>query len=139
MCVVGKLQGKRCACRHLTRRCDETIIGQKVPTINRAYVGTETARPPRVEIVRRVCAIVELLASLGVRDAAYQLIRARWYKAMEENDINDIFSNVLLLITLADPRAEEIMDPLRERFRNEANALAAVEGYAVQLKTRVGQ
>lgn len=53
-------------------------------------------------------AAVEVLAALGRPDAALSLIMGRFRKALAEDDVNDVFSNVLLLTTLADPRARKV-------------------------------
>jgi hypothetical protein len=44
-----------------------------------------------------------------------------------------MFSNLLLMTTLGDPRALESLEPLKSRFKDDANALAAVKAYEVQL------
>jgi len=61
-------------------------------------------------------------------------VAERFKKSMQEDDVNDIFSNVLLLVTLGDPRAMDVFASLRTKFKDDANALKAVEGYETQLK-----
>ena len=51
--------------------------------------------------------------------------------------MNDIFSNVLLLVTLGDARGLEIFSVLKEKFKSDANALKAVEAFEAQLQDAV--
>lgn len=78
-------------------------------------------------------AAAETLAALGKGHEAYPLVHRRFLAAMQENDVNDIFGNVLLMVALADPRAQEVLPTLRERFKHDANAMQAVEGFAAQI------
>ena len=79
-------------------------------------------------------AAAETLVALGKGQEGYLSTYQRFTKAMVENDINDIFSNVLLMVTLSDSRGLEVFPALREKFRNDANAMKAVEGYEEQLR-----
>ncbi len=79
-------------------------------------------------------AAAETLVALGKGNNGYPIVYHRFMKAMAENDINDIFANVLLMITLGDSRGLEVFPALREKFRNDANAMKAVEGYEEQLR-----
>jgi hypothetical protein len=63
----------------------------------------------------------------------YPTVYQRFTKAMEENDLNDIFSNVPIMVTLGDGRAFEVFPALREKFKGDANAMRAVEGFEGQL------
>ncbi|MBK8428114.1 MAG: HEAT repeat domain-containing protein [Lewinellaceae bacterium] len=79
-------------------------------------------------------AAAETLVTLGKGSAGYPIVYERFVKSMAENDVHDIFSNVLLLTTLADPRGQAIFAPLKVRFKDDANALKAVEQYENQLQ-----
>ncbi len=62
------------------------------------------------------------------------MIFDRFKKSLEENDYNDIFSNVLLITTLADPRGQEVFGLLKAKFKDDANAMNAVNQYESQFK-----
>ena len=79
----------------------------------------------------------ETLVALGQGERAVPIVLARLDRALAEDDINDVFSNVLLLITLGDPRGEAVFDRLRAHYRDDPQALAAVEGYATQFREAV--
>ena len=74
------------------------------------------------------------LASFNKGNLGYPIILERLNKAMLENDINDIFSNVLLISILADPRATEVFDKLKIKYKNDDNALTAINAYEEQFK-----
>lgn len=76
----------------------------------------------------------ETIASLGKSDKTYPLIFGRFNKSITENDIDGIFNNVLLITALADPRGQEAFDLLKARFKNDANAMSAVNQYETQFK-----
>ncbi|MFM9950909.1 MAG: M1 family aminopeptidase [Saprospiraceae bacterium] len=80
-------------------------------------------------------AAAETLVALGKGNDGYPIVYHRFTKAMAENDVNDIFANVLLMVTLGDSRGLEVFPVLREKFRSDANAMKAVEGYEEQLKS----
>jgi aminopeptidase N len=85
-------------------------------------------------------AAAETLASLGQGASAVPLLMGHFEAAMQEGDINDIFSNVLLLVTTAtpaDPRARQLLAPLKQRFAADANAMKAVEQFEQQLEAKL--
>ncbi len=82
-------------------------------------------------------AAAETLVALGQGRQGYDLVYPRLMQSLAENDVNDIFSNVLLLVTLGDARALAIFPVLKEKYRADANALKAVEGYESQLAEAV--
>lgn len=84
-------------------------------------------------------AAAQTLAVLGKSDIAYPMILARFKQSLEEDDVNDIFSNVLLITTLADPRGQEVFAPLKAKFKADANAMKAVEQYETQLKAAIAK
>lgn len=55
---------------------------------------------------------------------------------MREGDVNDIFSNVLLMATLGDARAPALFARVRERFAGNATALGALQGFEEQWKAQ---
>ena len=63
----------------------------------------------------------QTLAALGRADAAYPLLAGRLDKALAEDDLEGAFNNALLLVLLADPRAQADLDRLKLRFRDDEN------------------
>ena len=55
-------------------------------------------------------------------------------RALAAGEINDIFSNLLLLASLADERALPIFAALKQRWAGEAAALRALQQYETQLQ-----
>lgn len=76
----------------------------------------------------------DTIASLGKSDKAYPLIFERFKQSMAENDLNGIFYNVVLINSLADPRGQEAFDLLKAKFKDDANAMTAVNQYETQFK-----
>ena len=76
----------------------------------------------------------QTLAALGRADAAYPLLAGRLDKALAEDDLEGAFNNALLLVLLADPRAQADLDRLKLRFRDDENALTAVRQLESQLQ-----
>ena len=56
---------------------------------------------------------------------------------MSENDINGIFTNTMLITQLADPRGQEAFEMLKTKFKDDANAIVAVNQYETQFKETV--
>ena len=56
---------------------------------------------------------------------------------MAENDINRIFTNTMLITMLADPRGQEAFEMLKTKFKDDANAIVAVNQYETQFKEAV--
>jgi aminopeptidase N len=77
---------------------------------------------------------VETLVALNRAGDAYPIVATRFRNAMAENDVNDIFSNVLLMTLIADKRSASSFSALRRKFRNDANAMAAVAAYEAQFR-----
>lgn len=76
----------------------------------------------------------ETLVVFGKGSEGFPIVHERFKKSMEENDINDIFNNVMLMAILGDPKGLEIFDSLKTKFKDDANAMVAVEQYEKQLK-----
>lgn len=82
-------------------------------------------------------AAAETLVVLGAADKAYPIILDRLQSALKEDDYNDIFAHVFLMVTLADKRYLEIFPLLKEKFKNDANAMMAVNNYEEQLNEKL--
>ncbi|HEV7395741.1 MAG TPA: M1 family aminopeptidase [Pyrinomonadaceae bacterium] len=80
---------------------------------------------------------VDTIVSLGKGEAAYPVIFERFKKSLAGNDLSGIFNNVLLIAKLADPRGVEIFEPLRTKFKDDANAMNAVSQYETQFNEAV--
>jgi len=76
----------------------------------------------------------ETIVALGKSDAAYPLAFERFKRSMEENDLNGIFNNALLVVTLADSRGQEVFELLKTKFKEDDNAMKAVNQYETQFK-----
>ncbi|MBX7183708.1 MAG: HEAT repeat domain-containing protein [Vicinamibacteria bacterium] len=74
----------------------------------------------------------ETLAALGKGALAYPIVAERLSRSMAENDVNDIFSNALLIATLGDPRGQAAFDLLKTRYKDDAPALTAVKAFEAQ-------
>ena len=76
----------------------------------------------------------QTLKALGKSELGYPIVFERFKKSMAENDLNDIFQQVLLITTLADPRGQEVFDMLKTKFKDDANTMTAVNAYQMQFK-----
>lgn len=81
----------------------------------------------------------QTLAALGKTEQGYQILLERFNLAMQENNIDDIFHQVLLIATLGNPKGLEIFAPLKSKYQNDENALAAVLAFEEQLKAVSGK
>jgi aminopeptidase N len=79
----------------------------------------------------------QTIASLGKSDKAYPLLSAGFRKAMDENDIHGIFYNTLVITELAASRAQKEFDLLKVKFKDDANAMVAVNQYETQFKEAI--
>ncbi len=79
----------------------------------------------------------QTLAALGKGHEGYPLILERFKQSMQGDDINDIFQHVLLISMLADARGEEAFKLLKEKFKNDANAMTAVNNYETQFEESI--
>jgi aminopeptidase N len=76
----------------------------------------------------------QTIKSLHKSRQAYPLLLAGFKKAMNENDIHGIFYTTLLIAELGDIRGLEIFDSLKTKYKDDTNAMVAVEQYENQLK-----
>ena len=58
----------------------------------------------------------------------------RFNKSMEEDNLNDIFSNAFLIATLADERGLEVFNRLKEKYGSDMNSMTAINAYETQFK-----
>lgn len=82
-------------------------------------------------------AAAETLVALGKNTEGYPIVLERYKKSMEENDINDIFNNVLIIAILGDPRGQAVFDELKVKFKDNENVLNAVNQFEAQFKTNI--
>jgi aminopeptidase N len=82
-------------------------------------------------------AAADTLATLKQTDASTTLVLQDFDSALADGDVNDIFSNVHLLVALGHPRARTIFAPLKQRFAADANAMQAVQNYETQLEAKL--
>ena len=101
-----------------------------------ALKALEDIKAPRWYLATSVwdypLAAAETLVALKKTDQAYDMNLDRFRNSLIQNDYNDIFSNVLLLLTLGDPRGIEIIGPLKSKFKDDANAMIAISQYETQ-------
>jgi aminopeptidase N len=79
----------------------------------------------------------ETLVTFGKGNLGFPIVLSRFKKSMEENDVNDIFNNVMLVAILGDPRGQEVFDFVKVKFKDDANAMVAVNGYEEQFKEAI--
>lgn len=77
------------------------------------------------------------LAALGAGDRGTPIVAARLRKALAAGDISDVFNQVLLLATLADPGAARHFVAVREKYANDAQALAALDAFEQQYRAAI--
>jgi hypothetical protein len=76
-------------------------------------------------------------AALGKSEAAYPFVFSGFKKAMAEDDVHGIFYNVLLITTLAGPGGQEAFDQLKVKFKDDENAMKAVDQFETQFRDAV--
>lgn len=79
----------------------------------------------------------QTIASLGEGKMAYPYMLEAFNKAMLENDVHGIFYNTLLITELADERGQEIYDALKIKYKDDANAMTAVNQYETQWQASI--
>lgn len=103
-----------------------------------AFEALSDLRSPRWTLATPVwdfrLAAAEAIAALGKSAAAYPLILQLFKKSLAENEIADIFTNVLLVATLGDPRGQEIFEELKAKFKDDTNTMKAVDQFEAQFK-----
>ena len=81
----------------------------------------------------------ETIRSLGKSSLAYSFLFDSFKKALDENDIHGIFYSVTLLISLAEPRGEEMFVMLKEKFKQDETILGSVLSYETQFREATGK
>lgn len=76
----------------------------------------------------------QTLATLGKTEKAYPILLERFKLAMQENNRDDIFHQVLLIVTLGNPQGLEIFALLKGRYQYDENAMSAIKVFEEQLK-----
>ena len=82
-------------------------------------------------------AAAQLLASLGQGGRGLELVQRHLDQALATGEINDIFSNLLLLATLADKQALPIFAALKPRWAGAATGDAAAARALQQYETQL--
>ncbi len=78
-------------------------------------------------------AAAQTLAALGMGAKGYAVVEKKLKKALEENNLNDIFSNVLLLAELGDERATGLFKQLQQQYKTEQVCLEVLNQYGQRL------
>lgn len=79
-------------------------------------------------------AAAQTLQALGKGDAAYPTVLERLKSSIEENDMSDIFNNIFIISALGDPRGQEAFDMAKAKYKDNKEALKALNGYETQFK-----
>ncbi len=74
------------------------------------------------------------LAALGKGHLGYPIIFSRFKKSLEDNDLNDIFQHVQLIIILADPGGQEIFELLKVKYKDDVKIMQATIVYETRFK-----
>lgn len=77
-------------------------------------------------------AAVNALVSLDSAALAFPVLFERFKKSLLDNDINDIFQNVQLIILLTDARAKEVFALLKEKYKNDTLMMETIKNYENQ-------
>lgn len=80
----------------------------------------------------------DTLMGLGRGSLATQTVQSRVDAALSGGDIYDVFSQVLLLAMMGDPKAEPVFAKLRNHYKGNDAALTAVQMYEDQWKAAKG-
>lgn len=78
----------------------------------------------------------KVIASLGKSDQAFILIQQRINKAIDENDIDGLFNNLILINALSDTRGTDIYQTLKERYKNNPTIINALLTYEMQFNNK---
>jgi aminopeptidase N len=77
------------------------------------------------------------IAALKMGNMAYPLICRRFKKALEENDKDGIFNNVLLVSILGDPSGQEVFEVVKMKYKDDSNATNAINQFEIQFKEAI--
>lgn len=81
----------------------------------------------------RVIAVANI-AAMGRSASVYPLLRQRFDTAIKENNNDGIFNICLLITTLGDAQGQEIFPILKQKFKDDANALKGIAAFEEVLK-----
>lgn len=81
----------------------------------------------------------QTIAALRKSDEAYPYLSTAFKNAMAENDVHGIFYNLMLATTLGDSRGQELIGPLKEKFKDDANAMTAINQAETQFKVAMSK
>ena len=70
---------------------------------------------------------------------AYPLIFAEFKKSFDDNNIQGIINGIGAIVRIADPRGQEAFDMLKEKFKNNPNAMTFVNGLETQFKAAIAK
>jgi uncharacterized protein YdgA (DUF945 family) len=65
------------------------------------------------------------------------MLMERFSQSLDDDDYNDIFSNVLLIAELGDPRGKQVFELLKRRFAADSNAMSAIEQFESTFKSKL--
>lgn len=82
-------------------------------------------------------AAADTLVALQHTQAPVPMLLKRFERALADDEVNDMFANVQLLVTLGAPEAERVFVPLRRRFAGDASALKVVEDWEALLAAKL--
>lgn len=82
-------------------------------------------------------AAAQTLVALGQGAGSVPLLLTQFAQALDEGDVNDLFSTALLLATLGDERARPALATLRQRFAGHGAALKATDDLQAQLEAAI--
>lgn len=82
-------------------------------------------------------AAAQTLVDLGKNTEGYPIVLERYKRAIEDNDLNDIFNNVLIISTLGDPRGQAVFDELKVKYKDNTTILNAVNQFEEQFKAKL--
>ena len=80
---------------------------------------------------------VQTLLALGKTERSTELLLQRFHQAMKTNNSDDIFYQVLLIVSLQNAKGAEIFPSLKKKFEHDAEAMTAISMYEEQLNRTV--
>ncbi|MEP7376405.1 MAG: M1 family aminopeptidase [Chitinophagaceae bacterium] len=113
---------------------DKRAVDYVLPYINASQLPHWTLATSRWD--HRLAA-AETLVALGAAEKAYPLVLNDFKKAVEENNVNDIFYNLLQIVLLSQPGGQEAFDQLKIKYKDDAAAMAAVANLETQFKESI--
>jgi aminopeptidase N len=98
-------------------------------------IATDTSISRNIRL--NALAVVEATGKGDQR--AYPLIFAEFKKSLNDNNIQGILNGVTAIVRIADPRGQEAFDMLKEKFKNNPNAMTFVNGLEAQFKAAIAK